>query len=381
MKKNILLVHNFYQIGGGEHTVFQNEKDMLIKNGHTVTEYTKTNNSLKSNSLKLLLMPFTTLFSLSTYFAVKKLIKQNNIDVVHCHNTFPLISPSVYYAAWACKVPVVQTMHNFRFACANGLFYRDGKICEDCICGKGKPVRHGCYRSSKIQTMPVVLMQKIHSALGTYKRLNYIFLTQFNKDKLLPVLKPQGKVFVKTNFVKNIPIIPDIKVNLNKFIFVGRLDEYKGIDFLLDFFLSHKEYELCIYGSGALEEAVKAAAKQSANIKFMGFKSHERMQQNWQSSCGFIFSGKLYETMGLTVAESMVQGVPVICTDVGNPGAMVADGYTGMHFNLYDNESLIKAIKNVQENREEYSQNALAQAQKYSEAENYLMLKNIYNEL
>jgi glycosyltransferase involved in cell wall biosynthesis len=122
-KKKILMVHNFYQIGGGEHTVFKNEVDMLRKHGHIVIEYTRSNDELKESRLKMLLLPFSTLWSFKTYKEVKKIIKQNCIDIVHCHNTFPLISPSVYYAARTKKIPVIQTIHNFRLLCPAGVFF------------------------------------------------------------------------------------------------------------------------------------------------------------------------------------------------------------------------------------------------------------------
>lgn len=131
-KKKILMVHNFYQIGGGEHTVFKNEVELLRDNGHEVIEYTRSNDELKSDKWKLLFLPFTTVWSLRTYIEIRKLIKNEQIDVVHCHNTFPLISPSVYYAARSMKVPVVQTIHNFRLLCPNGSFYCKGKVCEKC---------------------------------------------------------------------------------------------------------------------------------------------------------------------------------------------------------------------------------------------------------
>ncbi|MEG1049927.1 MAG: glycosyltransferase family 4 protein, partial [Oscillospiraceae bacterium] len=381
MKKRVLMVHNFYQTGGGEHTVFKNETELLQQEGHFVKVYTKDNSCLKGNFLKLLTVPLSTLFSLGTYLDVKKIIKEEKIDIVHCHNTFPLISPSVYYAAWSCKVPVVQTVHNFRFVCANGLLYRNGKICEDCLNGGCKAINHGCYRNSKVQTIPVVAMQKLHSMLGTYKRLNYIFLTEFNKNKIMPKLDIKGKVFIKPNFVKKTEIIANIVVDKNKFIFVGRLDEYKGIEFLLEFFSEHKEYTLCIYGEGSLEEKVKSFSKKYENIRYMGFKPHEEMEQDWQSSCALIFSSLLYETMGMTVVESMARGVPIICTSIGNPANIVNDGNAGVHFEMKNSDSLAKAIEKIQIDRNYYSQNAAEAAKKYYKEENYIKLCSIYDEI
>ena len=148
-KKKVLMVHNFYQIGGGEHTVYKNEVNMLRENGHEVVEYTRSNDELKQSKLKFLLLPFTTIWSIKTYREVKKIIKEQNIEIVHCHNTFPLISPSVYYAARKKKVPVVQTIHNFRFLCPGAIFYRDGRICEECREKQNfkSALKHKCYRN------------------------------------------------------------------------------------------------------------------------------------------------------------------------------------------------------------------------------------------
>ncbi len=131
---NILIVHNYYQVPGGEDTVVNNEKHLLEANGHNVVLYTRNNSEIKNISkLKKILLPFSALFSMRTYFEVRQIIKENNIDVVHVHNTLTLVSPSVYYSALSCKVPVVQTIHNFRLMCPGATLYRNGHICEDCV--------------------------------------------------------------------------------------------------------------------------------------------------------------------------------------------------------------------------------------------------------
>lgn len=149
------MVHNYYQIPGGEDTVVANEKKMLEEHGHKVVLYTRNNAELKTmNLLQKMLLPFTTIFNPKTYREIKKIIKKEKIDIVHVHNTLNLVSPSVYYAAKAMKVPVVQTIHNFRLLCPGATFYRDGHICEDCV-SKGLmcAVKHNTnnYFKSKIQ--------------------------------------------------------------------------------------------------------------------------------------------------------------------------------------------------------------------------------------
>lgn len=235
-KKNILIVHNYYQIPGGEDTVVANEKKMLEKHGHKVILYSRNNAELKQMSkIRILFLPFTTVFNLRTYKEIKKQIRRENIDVVHVHNTLNLISPAVYYAARSMKVPVVQTIHNFRLLCPGATFYRDGHICEDCVKNGLKcAVKYSCYRGSKAQTLVCAISTWLHRTTGIYGKINYICLTEFNKDKLLQLkhIKPE-RVFVKPNFVENNSFIPE-EERLNQFVFVGRLDKLKGVDILFE---------------------------------------------------------------------------------------------------------------------------------------------------
>lgn len=384
-KEKVLLVHNFYQIGGGEHTVYENEKRMLCENGHAVVCYTRDNSELKSSVFKKLLLPFTTVFSPRTYFEVKRLIKTENIEIVHCHNTFPLISPAVYYAALHCKVPVVQTVHNFRFLCPNGLFYRGGRICEDCLkSGLLTAVKHGCYRNSRVQTAVVVMMLKVHRALGTYGKINYIFLTQFNREKFraLPGFS-EDRSFIKPNFeyVDLQPAEPE-EIDHNKYVFVGRLDGYKGIGFLLEAWKRTGCKQLYIYGDGELAPAVKAAAKENPNIHFMGFQPVQKVWQELRTCEAMVLCSELYETFGLTVLESFAAGAPVVCSDIGNPGDIVCKAEGGLLYETHNLEDFLDKLEKISQNREKYSKNALkAYEGKYTPEANYAQLKKIYEEV
>ena len=186
----ILQVHNFYQIPGGEDVVVRNEKRLLEEHGHRVYTYYRTNKELSERGIAgKLLLPFTAVYSLRTVREVKRLIREHRIDIVHVHNTLTMVSPSVFYAAFQCNVPVVQTLHNFRMLCPAGSFFRDNVICEECVSGGLKcAVRHKCYRNSKLQTIVSTMILKIHRMLGTYRRVNFICLTEFNKEKLLSSL-------------------------------------------------------------------------------------------------------------------------------------------------------------------------------------------------
>ena len=206
---NILIVHNKYKQKGGEDVVVENETKLLKEMGYNVYTYIRSNEELNGMSFfQKICLPFTTFFSIKSYREVYKLIRKNKIDILHVHNTLCVISPSVYYAGFKAKIPVFETIHNFRLLCPGGLFLKDCKICTDCV-DKGlyMALRGKCYRNSFVQTITVVMMLKVHRILGTYNRLNYICLSEFNKTQILKLNSIKGvsinenQVFVKPNFM------------------------------------------------------------------------------------------------------------------------------------------------------------------------------------
>lgn len=231
-KPKVLIVHNYYQIPGGEDMVVANEKRMLEEHGHKVILYSRNNSELKKMSkIQKLSLPITTVFNLRTYWEIRKIIREQDIDIVHVHNTLNLVSPSVYYAVLKCKVPVVQTVHNFRMLCPGATFYRDGHICEDCVeHGLMSAVKHGCYRGSKLQTLMCVISMKVHRMTGVYGKINYICLTEFNKRKLLQLNRPgkmkivePAKVFIKPNFTFN--TTPKAQDNSERALFTEKIEK------------------------------------------------------------------------------------------------------------------------------------------------------------
>lgn len=382
MKQNVLMVHNFYQIGGGEHTVFNNEIELLRKNGHKVVTYTRDNKEINDSIIKKMLLPITTIWSIKTYREIKKIIKKENIDIVHCHNTFPLISPSVYYAARKCKIPVVQTIHNFRFICPKALFYKNGKICEECLINNNfkEAIKNNCYRDSKIQTLVITSMLKFHRMIKTYNKINYIFLTDFNKSKFNKLIDiNKDNVFIKPNFVeKKYDFKRPDKLN-NVFVFMGRLDENKGIRFLVDAWQDIKDYELHVYGDGPLKEYVETKTKNNEKIKYYGFQNQNIIFKDLVSSYGLIMPSECYEGFPMTIAESFSLGIPVLSCNIGNHSSIVKSSLAGCTYEHNDSDSLKNKIEDIVKNNKKYSDNA----DKYykeilSPEKNYEELKDIY---
>ena len=378
-KERVLVVHNYYQIGGGEHIVFENEVRLLKQNGHHVVTYTRDNCELNNSVIKKLTLPISAIFSPKTFFEVRKIIRKENIDIVHCHNTFPLISPSVYYAAWSCGIPVVQTIHNFRFLCPNGILYRNGKICEECIrYGLHRGIMHGCYRNSRMQTIVTVSMIEFHRIIGTYQKLEYIFLTEFNRNKFNSIL---GKTFrhkyIKPNFVYfDSPQITAKRKDY--YIFVGRLEDNKGIHFLLNAWKNMKK-DLYIFGDGVDQKKVLKAEKANPYIHYMGFRPQNEIFEYLSTAKALIFPSKCYETFGMTLVESFAFGTPVICSDIGNGASIVKSTGAGVLFSLSDFQSFFNAVKKINDNYKKYCDNAKNAYQNcFTPQANYQQLKSIY---
>ena len=381
-KQKVLIVHNYYQIPGGEDTVVANEKKMLEEHGHEVVLYTRHNSELKTMSkLKKLLLPFTTIFNIRTYREIKKIIRNEHIDIVHVHNTLNLISPSVYYAARKCKVSVFQTIHNFRLLCPGATFYRDGHICEDCVKkGLKCAVKHKCYRGSKLQTLACVINTKIHRMTGIYGKINFICLTEFNREKLLLLkgIEPEH-VFVKPNFVESNPDSVPEQERLDQFVFAGRLDKLKGIDILFEAWktMGQKSPLLIVCGTGPMEDWCKSFIKEhNLNIEMKGFVQNKEALEIISKSKALILPTQWYEGFPMSIVEAFSVGTPVICSDLGNAGSIVEEEITGWKFKSDDVTDLIKAVNRCTDISKSVR---LIYQKKYSEEINYLELLRIYD--
>lgn len=380
-KQNILIVHNYYQIPGGEDTVVANEKKMLEKHCHKVILYSRNNAELKQMSkLQKVFLPITTVFNPRTYRDIKKLIRDEKIEIVHVHNTLNLVSPAVYYAARRMKVPVVQTIHNFRLLCPGATFYRDGHICEDCVeYGLKCAVKHRCYRGSKIQTLACVLSTAFHRMTGIYGKINYICLTDFNKQKLLGLKQIKlERVFVKPNFVecKN-EYIPE-KDRKNQFVFAGRLDKLKGIDLLFEAWkhMGEEAPKLIVCGTGSMEDWCKSFIRENdVNIEMRGFVPNNEALKIIANSKAIVLPTQCYEGFPMSIVEAFSVGTPVICSDLGNAGSVVEEGITGYKFTADLVDEIIQAVKRCHglcsQTKKVYKDN-------YSVEKNYELISSIY---
>lgn len=385
-KPTILLVHNYYQLAGGEDSVVASEKKLLEENGHKVILYSRSNLEIHAmNIFQKLILPFTTMFSFKTYWAIRKLIQMESIDIIHVHNTLSLISPSVFYAAFSSNIPIVQTLHNFRMQCPNGLFFKNGQACEDCLKkGLWRSLKHKCYRNSRVQTLVSAVTIKIHRILGTYHKVSFICLTEYNRNKLLELNTSRGKevvdeekVFVKPNFTEiDMEPVP-CQRRENQCVFAGRLEEIKGIYTLLQAWKEIKDIRLILCGSGPLDAWCREYVEENQldNVIIKGFVDHQELMEIIRRSKALILPSIVYEGFPMTMVESMACGTPVIGSDFGNIGSLIMEGKNGLKFKKGSAEDLRSKVYLLQDMVETCRQ---IYQEKYAKDENYKLLLNIY---
>ncbi len=379
----VLLLHNRYQIAGGEDVVVRAEKALLEANGHCVTLLETSNDNI-TNPWEQAKAAANTIYSRSSKQWVRAEIASFSPDVVHVHNFFPLLSPSVYYACREAGVPVVQTLHNYRLLCPAGSFFRQGKVCEDCL-GKNVPwpgVVHSCYRGSKAGTAVVATMLSVHQVQTWTSMIDtYVALTEFARQKFIQGNFPAEKITVKPNFV-----YPDPKQGNGRggyALFVGRLWPDKGIETLLKAWeIVGGRLPLKIVGDGLLAQQVAEAVERVPGVEWLGRRPTAEVHELMGEATFLVFPSEWYETFGLVAIEAFAKGTPVVAANIGALAEIVESGRTGLHFRPGDPEALAAQVTWVLTHPTQVAQmrrEARAEFEaKYTAERNYKMLMAIY---
>lgn len=375
----ILIVHNAYQQRGGEDAVVEAERDLLQQHGHPVHLYQRHNDEVKGRNP--LTLARDTVWSAQTGRDFTALMPSFRPDIVHVHNSFPLVSPSIYWAAHRARVPVVQTLHNFRLICPQALLLRDGKVCEDCVGHvPWRAVQHGCYRGSRTQTAGVAVMLQSHRLLGTWrdKVALYIALNDFCRDKFVQGGLPADRIRVKPNFVD----LPEPAASSREgFLFVGRLSQEKGVDVLAAAMSQAQAgIRLRVAGTGP-EQAVIAAAP---GTTLLGALAAPAVYAEMGRSAALVIPSIWYENFPRTLVEAFACGLPVIASRLGALAALVQDGMTGLLFRPGDAADLACKLQWAATHPAEMAEMGCRARgvfeQQLSGAANYAQLLAIYRE-
>jgi glycosyltransferase involved in cell wall biosynthesis len=387
----VLQVHNRYRSSSpsGENQVVDSEAAGLRLHGHTVEGFERLSDEIEDwGAPRRMLLAGRAVWSLETHTKLLSTLRESRPDVVHVHNTFPLLSPSVLSACYRERLPVVATLHNYRLVCPTGELFRDGAVCHDCIGRLPVPaVRHGCYKGSSLATLPLAASAVVNRRAWRERVSAYVCISEFQRDRLIPFGLPSNRVFVKTNLVKS--ATPEPSSNRRAaVVFVGRLAETKGILVLMkawDIYSASSAGEglrLVIAGAGPLEEAVAAWARGRSDVDFLGMLSNKECEVLLKGARAAVIPSEWEEPFGLVALEAMGAGLPVIASDHGAFPELIVDQEEGRLFAPGDAAALAMVFDDVEtapERYERYGRNARrAYETRFSPDLNVTKLLSIY---
>lgn len=390
----ILAIHNFHRRGSasGDDQVFKSETALLKKYGNQVTTYTVFNDEFdKAGVFAKLVISCRMLWNYKSYKEIMRIISEEKPDIVHVHTFFPLLSPSILYAAKRSNVKVVATLHDTRFVCPCATSLRGREICNEC--GDGKYFRmckYKCFKNSRIQSFIVAIIFTYHRLRKSfYKQIDRYICLNENQIKLLKNIGfDEKKIIKKYNFV------PDEEVNLKEIkveglperyvVFYGRIGEEKGIRILMEIWDELPNIPLVVMGGGPLEEEFKNWAKQYSNVYFLGYTKHDKCLSVVKGGEFVVFPSIWYEGCSMVEIEAESIGKGLIATDLGFSTEAIENGVNGYRIKLGDVDSFRKYIINLWNNTElisEIGNRARTDYEKkYTPKENYKQLMDIYEQ-
>jgi glycosyltransferase involved in cell wall biosynthesis len=342
----VLVLHNHYQQAGGEDSVFASEVALLRTAGCDVETLEVSNDNIRNASGQAA-AALGVVYNPHGRKIVAAALKRVRPDVLHVHNFFPQISPAVFDACAEAQVPAVWTLHNFRVTCANGLLFRDGHPCEDCVGRAPLPaIAHRCYRGSAIGSAAVAAMIAYHRARGTWqtKVARFIALTEFSRAIAVRAGLPAARIAVKPNF------LPDPRQGIGPAkggrigaVYVGRLSPEKGVASMTEAWGTLPGIPLTILGDGPDRASLERAAP--PNVRFLGFQERDTVLRAVAGARALILPSTCYENFPMTVVEAMALGTPVIASRIGALQSIVSDGRDGLHFAPGDAADLARIVR------------------------------------
>jgi glycosyltransferase involved in cell wall biosynthesis len=380
----VLMVHNRYQQRGGEDAVVDAEARLLAANGIDVQRFDADNDAIQGFVTKIQVSLGQFGLPTAAQSRFRTALSAFRPDVVHVHNWFPTLSPSLFNICSRENVPVVHTLHNYRLLCVNATLFREGHVCEDCI---GTTFRipgilHSCYRGSAAGSAVATAGMLTHWSLGTWSRSidRFVALTDFARQKLVEGGLPSDKVIVKPNFID-----PDPGVGAGGggyFLFVGRLTEEKGLRVLLECWQEGRDLpRLKIAGTGPLENEVQAAVATMPNVEWLGARSSEEVIDLMRDASALLCPSQWYEGMPRVVIESLAVGTPIIASSIGCYPEMIVDGETGALFPTGDAVALRNCLRDLLRGNALESMRANARhcfQSNYTGDKNFSLLLNVY---
>lgn len=350
----VLVVHNRYRSEqpSGENNVVDAEVALLREAGHQVELFERRSDDIAEMSMMdKVLVPLRVPRNSGARAALLDRLRRDRPDVVHVHNTFPLLSPSVLDACRDAGVPVVATLHNYTQICPTGTLFRDGVTCTACAGKVPLPaVRHGCYRGSAVASVPVALNLLVNRRRWWSSVSRFLCISDAQRRTLIANGMPAELLSVKYNFVDDTDMRRSGSGDY--LLYLGRLAEEKGVRLLMAAWerlaaAGGLGVPLVIAGAGPLSDEVAAWARGRADVRFAGLQDKAGCRALTASAIAVVVPSQWLETFGLVVVEAMAAGVPAVVAGHSSLAELVDDGVTGLTHTPGDAASLASALGQI----------------------------------
>lgn len=344
----VLQVHNFYRSSApsGEDEVVRTERALLTDAGISVVSFEKHNDAIATHIVGAVSSALSNVWSRASYREIRQLLRARRPDIAHFHNIFPQISPSAYTACAELSVPIVQTLHNFRLSCANGLLQRAGKPCELCIgCYPWPALRYRCYRDSHAATAAISLATATHRMLRLHARYvtRFVALTRFAASRFVSAGLPSDRIIVRGNALAHDPGAG--RGSGGYALYVGRLTQEKGVDHLIRAWRSVRDLPLRVIGDGALRARLEEDAR-SLPVQFLGRRSADDVLDSMRNAQMLIVPSVCYEGFPRVFVEALATATPVVASALGGLGELVTPEH-GITFPSGDSHALAAAVNDL----------------------------------
>jgi glycosyltransferase involved in cell wall biosynthesis len=346
----VLVVHNRYRSEqpSGENNVVDQEVQLLASAGHNVRLFERRSDDIASMSFAgKATVPLRVPWNRAVRSELTALLRSDRPDVVHIHNTFPLLSPSVVAACNDAEVPAVATLHNYGMVCPPGTLYRDGHVCTECVGGAPLPaVQHGCYRDSRLATLPMALSTASNRRRWWSGISRFFCISDAQRQVLIGAGMPEPSMLVKHNFVAD----PAARRTLpgEHVLYLGRLTEEKGIRLLMAAWDSLDiDMPLVLAGTGPLQDEVTRWASNRRDVQYLGLRSKIECQNLLSRAATVVAPSTWLEAFGLVVVEAMAADVPAVAPAHGAFPELIDDGVTGLLYTPGDPTALADSLRRI----------------------------------
>jgi len=360
----ILIVHNRYRstAPSGENRVVDQESEALIAAGHSVRHFERNSDDIEDwPAMKKATLPARVVWSRASRHDLARDLIRHPPDVVHIHNTFPLLSPSVLYACREAEVPVVVTLHNYKLLCASGDFFRAGEVCHNCAGGNpASAVIHRCYRGSALATATTVMNTRGHRRSWRDLVSAYIFISDSQRRLLAGMDFDPERSFIKPNLVPYDGPVGGPRQR--QVAYIGRLDAAKGAPLLMKGWDAYREQagdkalRLVIAGGGPMLDEVTAWAAERPSVELRGLMSKPEVFDLIGQSRAVLLPSEWEETFGLVVVEAMAVGVPPLASAHGSFPELITDGVDGALFEPGRPDAMGKLLLDVDTAPDRYAE-------------------------